>query len=126
MKARFIIHRHSAGRSHFDLRLLYGDRVRSWSLLRIPPVGAEQRLAIEREELNAEDLERETIHESAFGAGRAVRWDEGEAGLVLESEDVLVLQLNGRKLSGRYELKRMDWYPGNRWLLRRAGAGEDR
>ncbi len=121
MTLRFVLHRHATGRSHFDLRLIAGERIRSWSLLKAPPAaGNEQRLAIERENFPPEDLRRKHLYESAFGGGRVSIWDEGEAELILDNPRHLILQLSGRRLNGRYELRRMSWYPGNRWLLRKS------
>jgi len=122
MVTRFVIHRHKAGKPHFDLRLYCQDRVRSWSMLRIPPMRTgEQRLAIERESLSQDEVRQPVIDESAFGAGRVYAWDEGEAELELESPPRLILRLRGDKLSGKYELRHMSWYPGNRWLLKKTG-----
>ncbi len=121
----FVVHRHAAGRSHFDLRLIQDDRVRSWSLLKEPPcrVG-ETRLAIEREGLSPEDVSRPIIEEEAFGPGRARVWDKGEVVVRSVSPNRLLLVFTGDKMAGRYELRRMRWYPGNRWLLEKSGPAD--
>jgi bifunctional non-homologous end joining protein LigD len=120
--ARFLIHRHSAGRRHFDLRLVLDTHVRSWSLLKDPPTTpGEKRLAIERERMTAEDIDRQVIEEEAFGAGRVVVWDRGQAACMELAPGHLVLDLRGDLVRGRYELRRMSWYPGNRWLLEKSG-----
>ena len=120
MISRFIVHRHSAGRSHFDLRLIQEQVMRSWSLLREPACRAgEKRLAIERESFSAKEVDSKVFKEDAFGEGRVYTWDEGE----VEISNCTVRQLNlifkGARLTGRYELLRMRWYPGNRWLLKK-------
>jgi bifunctional non-homologous end joining protein LigD len=127
MARKFIIQQHKTGKPHFDLRLAGEDYVRSWSMLRRPPLLAgEQRLAIEREAMPLNAMDRRSIYEAAFGSGRVYLWDEGEADIVQETPQRLLLALRGRKLSGIYDLKRMDWYPGNRWLIRKSGvAGPD-
>jgi bifunctional non-homologous end joining protein LigD len=121
MISRFIVHRHSAGRPHFDLRLIQADVLRSWSLMREPPsrVG-EKRLAIERETFSAKDANAKVFREEAFGEGRVYTWDEGEVDIFNASARQLDLVFKGTKLAGRYELRRMRWYPGNRWLLKRS------
>jgi hypothetical protein len=120
--ARFLVHRHTAGRPHFDLRLIQGDLVRSFSMLKEPPARkGERRLAIEREALSVEEISRPRIGEEAFGSGKAQVWDGGEATITAASPAHLVLILEGAKLAGRYELRRMRWYPGNRWLLEKSG-----
>jgi len=121
----FVVHRHAAGRSHFDLRLIQDDRVRSWSLLKEPPCrGGETRLAIEREGLSPEEVSRPIIEEEAFGPGRARVWDKGEVVVRSVSPNRLLLIFTGDKMAGRYELRRMRWYPGNRWLLEKSGPAD--
>jgi hypothetical protein len=79
----------------------------------------EKRLAIERETFAAADVGARVYSEEAFGAGRVRTWDEGEVDISHISAKQLDLVFRGARLSGRYELRRMRWYPGNRWLLRR-------
>jgi DNA ligase D-like protein (predicted 3'-phosphoesterase) len=123
--ASFLVQRHAAGRRHYDLRLVQDDQIRSWSLLKEPPSRkGERRLAVERESLSAEQISRPFIEEDAFGTGRARVWDSGEAIINLESHGRLVLLLTGSKMRGRYELRRMRWYPGNRWLMEKSGSGD--
>ncbi len=118
MISRFVVHRHSAGRSHFDLRLVHEQVMRSWSLLREPSCRAgEKRLAIERESFPVEDMHAKVFKEDAFGEGRVFTWDEGEVEISGDSSRQLDLVFKGARLSGRYELQHMRWYPGNRWLL---------
>lgn len=119
---RFLIHTHTAGRRHFDLRLIQDDMVRSWSMMKEPPVRAgEKRLAIEREKLPVEKLHQTHIEEEAFGIGRVRIWDEGEVDISSVSPGRLTLVFAGGRMTGRYELRRMRWYPGNRWLFEKYG-----
>jgi bifunctional non-homologous end joining protein LigD len=123
--ARFLVHRHTAGRRHFDLRLVLDDLVRSWSLLKEPPLHkGEKRLAIEREPLAYAEISRPMIEEEAFGTGRVQVWDGGEVSIANLSPEHLVLILRGDKLKGRYELRRMRWYPGNRWMMEKSASGD--
>jgi bifunctional non-homologous end joining protein LigD len=117
---RFVVHHHRANRPHFDVRLIQKDNIRSWSLLKEPPcrIGV-HRLAIERESLLPQEIDQRIIVEEAFGPGRADIWDEGEVEVVSASSKHLSLRFEGTKLRGRYELSRMRWYPGNRWLFRK-------
>ncbi len=96
-----------------------GNQVRSWSILREPLFRpGEQRLAIEREGLPVGEISRASITEQAFGEGRATLWDSGEFTIRAQGSEHLVLEFHGTRLSGQYELRRMRWYPGNRWLLK--------
>jgi bifunctional non-homologous end joining protein LigD len=123
MARKFVIQQHKTGKPHFDLRVIGEDYVRSWSMLRQPPLRpGEQRLAIEREAMPLDAIERRSIYEASFGDGKVYPWDEGEAEVVHDSPQHLLLELRGKKLSGLYDLKRMDWYPGNRWLIRKTGV----
>ncbi len=118
MISRFKVHRHKTGRSHFDLRVVDSDLLRSWSLLKQPPLKrGERRLAIERETRAAADIDRSRFSEEAFGEGGVYTWDEGEVHVSGLAEEKLILDFHGSKLNGRYEIRRTRWYPGNRWIL---------
>jgi len=123
MASKFVIQKHKTGKSHFDLRIIHESQVRSWSMLRMPPLReGEQRLAIERESLSPQDMNQRVIYEQAFGTGKAYVWDEGALAITLALPLRLILQFDGEKMSGRYELRKMNWYPGNRWLIRKSTA----
>jgi len=118
MFSEFVIHHHKTGRSHFDLRVVQNGVLRSWSLLKEPPSGnGERRLAIERENFPVEAINRNHIEEEAFGFGRVTVWDRGKAEITAASPKLLIMSLMGSKISGKYEFRRMFWYPGNRWLM---------
>jgi DNA ligase D-like protein (predicted 3'-phosphoesterase) len=114
----FIIHQHKTGRTHFDIRIVQNGVLRSWSLLKEPPRRqGERRLAIERESFTLDSINSKSFEEEAFGLGNVTPWDQGDAAFEFVSARRLVLDLNGIKVSGKYEFRRMRWYPGNRWLL---------
>ena len=118
MFSEFVIHYHKTGRSHFDLRVVQDGVLRSWSLLKEPPSrNGERRLAIERENFPVEAINRNNIEEEAFGFGQVTVWDRGKAEITAASPKLLVMSLTGGKISGKYEFRRMFWYPGNRWLM---------
>ncbi len=120
MRTRFKVHRHKTNKPHFDLRIIQEEALRSWSLLKPPPAKkGERRLAIERERRPPAEIDSRRFYEQAFGEGGTYTWDEGEVDLSIPESNLLVLEFRGRKLNGRYELKRTAWYPGNRWLLLR-------
>jgi hypothetical protein len=92
--------------------------LRSWSLLKEPPRWkGEKRLAVERESYTAESIDSSLFEEEAFGRGAVVKWDTGEVEIKVISPRRFSLVFAGSKIEGRYELRRMLWYPGNRWLL---------
>jgi hypothetical protein len=77
----------------------------------------EKRLAVERESYTAESIDSSLFEEEAFGRGPVVRWDEGEVEIKLVSPRHVSLVFSGGRITGKYEFRRMLWYPGNRWLL---------
>lgn len=92
--------------------------MRSWSLLHEPPLRVgESRLAIERESFTAESINCKNFEEEAFGSGGVKAWDKGEIDIEILSAKQLVASFDGSKLTGKYEFRRMRWYPGNRWIL---------
>jgi DNA ligase D-like protein (predicted 3'-phosphoesterase) len=116
--SRFVIHQHKTGRTHYDLRIVQKGILRSWSLLREPPLRPrERRLAIERENFPVESINDKNFEEEAFGQGRVIVWDEGGVEVKAMSASRLVVALMGSKIAGTYEFRKMIWYPGNRWLL---------
>ncbi len=118
MLSRFVVHQHRAGRLHFDLRIIVGDILRSWSMLKQPSLrSGEKRLAIERESYPADLITGSVFEEEAFGRGQVLVWDRGEVEVCILSARCLALTFKGSKISGYYELRQMLWYPGNRWLL---------
>jgi hypothetical protein len=120
MLSRYVIHQHKTGRTHFDLRIIQDDLLRSWSLLReIPCRQGQKRLAIERESFTVASIKSRDFEEEAFGRGRVDTWDEGEVEIKIPSPKRLILLFKGNKITGTYELHRMLWYPGNRWLLKK-------
>ena len=124
LSSRFVVHQHKTGRSHFDLRIVQNGVLRSWSLLKEPPSReGERRLAIERESFTVDSIDSRNFEEEAFGLGRVSAWDEGGVEIEALSPRLLVLVFTGMKVSGRYEFRRMRWYPGNRWLLTKLRTG---
>jgi bifunctional non-homologous end joining protein LigD len=118
MLSEFIVHQHKAGRRHFDLRIVQNGILRSWSLLKEPPYrNGERRLAIERESFTAESIRSGYFEEEAFGRGSVSAWDGGKVEIKAVSPKLLLLVFAGGRIFGKYELRRMFWYPGNRWLL---------
>jgi hypothetical protein len=88
--------------------------------LREPPRRpGDRKLAIEREKFTVESMNSKRFEEEAFGLGRVDIWDEGEVEVRFASLRFMTLIFSGSKISGEYQLRRMRWYPGNRWLLKK-------
>jgi bifunctional non-homologous end joining protein LigD len=122
MHSRFIVHQHRTGRTHYDLRIIQNGVLRSWSLLREPPLGrGEKRLAIERESFTADSIECRAFEEEAFGLGKVKAWDRGDVEVTVMAPGRMGFLFHGDRLRGGYEIQRMRWYPGNRWILKKVG-----
>jgi bifunctional non-homologous end joining protein LigD len=116
--SRFVIQLHDATTLHFDLRLQFGDVLRSWAVPKGPSLDpGVRRLAVPVEDhaLSAGDFEG--VHAGSRGSGAVIIWDEGAADIVRDEPDHLSFVLHGHKLAGRFSLIRT----GERgWILIKA------
>jgi bifunctional non-homologous end joining protein LigD len=122
---RFVVHKHSARRLHYDLRLEMAGVLASWAVPKGPSIRpGDKRLAVHVEDhpLEYGDFEG-VIPEGSYGAGPSIVWDSGMYRLVDGADPVeavrqgkLDLELTGYKLRGRWALVRTS--RGERdWLL---------
>ena len=123
--SRFVVHKHSARRLHYDLRLQIDGVLKSWAVPKGPSVRAhEKRLAVHVEDHPLEYGSFEgVIPEGNYGAGPSIVWDAGRFALVKPEparEQIergkLEFELFGFKLRGRWTLARMSG-KGKDWLL---------
>jgi bifunctional non-homologous end joining protein LigD len=133
--SRFVVHKHSARRLHYDLRLQIDGVLKSWAVPKGPSVRAhEKRLAVHVEDHPLEYGSFEgIIPEGNYGAGPSIVWDAGRFELVKPEparqqieRGKLEFELFGFKLRGRWTLARMSG-KGKEWLLLKkadAYAGE--
>ena len=112
---RFVVHRHRAGRLHFDLRLEIDGALASWALPKGPTRDPdERRFAARTEDHPIEYLDFEgVIPKGEYGAGDSICWDWGtfEPELTWEPGEAvrageLKFRLFGQKLAGRFTLVR--------------------
>ncbi|HEV2371467.1 MAG TPA: DNA polymerase ligase N-terminal domain-containing protein [Streptosporangiaceae bacterium] len=127
---RFVVQRHRARRTHYDLRFEIGGVLASWAVPRGPTLDpAVKRTAIHVEDHPIEYLEFEgVIPAGEYGGGDVIVWDLGTwephatddpASAVAAGE--LHADVNGHKLKGRLVLVRRDRDGDSRgqeqWLL---------
>lgn len=118
----YVIQKHNASRLHYDLRLEENGVLMSWAVPKEPPLEpGVRRLAVRVEDhpLGYERFEGE-IPEGQYGAGTVEIWDSGTYRPVETSEEARVLEIDGRKLRGRYALVRLKPRPGEKdknWLF---------
>ena len=128
---RFVVHKHSARRLHYDLRLQIDGVLKSWAVPKGPSVRAhEKRLAVHVEDHPLEYGSFEgVIPEGNYGAGPSIVWDAGRFELVKPEparEQIergkLEFELFGFKLRGRWTLARMSGKAKDWLLLKKADA----
>jgi len=115
-KSRFVVQLHDATTLHFDLRLQFGDRLRSWAVPKGPSLDpALRRLAIPVEDHDLSAGEFEGVHNgSTRGSGAVIIWDEGTVTVHRSSTDHLSFELFGSKLQGGFALTKTG---ARRWVL---------
>jgi len=131
----FVVQKHDATRLHYDFRLELDGVLLSWAVPKGPSLDPrDKRMAVRTEDhpLSYGSFEG-TIPEGQYGAGRVIVWDNGawepigdpRKGLAAGK---LAFTLEGRKLSGQWELIRLR-KPAERretWLLFKKGDAQAR
>jgi bifunctional non-homologous end joining protein LigD len=138
----FVVQKHAARRLHYDLRLQFGDTLRSWAVPQGPSLDPKvRRLAVHVEDhpLEYADFEK-PIPKGQYGAGAMIVWDRGSWVPMGDPETdyqkgTLKFRLSGEKLGGGWTLVRLKPKEGERgdnWLLikerdphARPGHGDD-
>ena len=123
--SRFVVQLHDATTLHFDLRLRFGDVLRSSAVPRGPSFDpAARRLAAPVEDHSLDAGELEGVHQGqALGSGAVIIWDQGPAYIRREEPGHLSFVLHGRKLTGGFALTRTG---PRRWILVKARDDEAR
>lgn len=116
---RFAVQLHDATTLHFDLRLQFGDVLRSWAVPKGPSLDPlVRRLAVPVDDHSLQAGEFEGVHEGASrGTGAVIIWDEGTVDIVRDEPAQLSFILRGRKLQGRFALIRTGQ---DSWILVKA------
>ena len=121
----FVVHKHSARKLHWDLRIEMGGVLKSWAVPKEPSMEkGVKRLAIRVEDrpLPYADFEG-IIPEGFYGAGTVEIWDRGECELTEVGEGKLVFVLRGGKLKGKYCLIKFRTREGKEnWLFFKVSA----
>lgn len=107
---------HDATTLHFDLRIQFGEVLRSWAVPRGPSLDpAVRRLAVPVEDHTLDAGNFEGVHEGqARGSGSVIIWDEGAADILRDEPGHLSFVLHGGKLTGGFALTQTG---PRRWIL---------
>jgi len=135
---RFVIQKHDATRLHYDVRLEFGDAMKSWAVPKGPSTNPKDKhLAVHVEDhpISYNTFEGE-IPKGEYGAGTVIIWDHGTYdcdhayGESREKQDAQMLEdlakgklsvtFHGQKLQGSWTFVKTGRRPGskgNEWLL---------
>lgn len=118
---RFVILEHAPGAAsraglHWDLMLEQGAILRTWSLASPPAVGLQQ-FAAQLPDHRPAYLDHEGP--IAGDRGSVARWDQGDYQMIETTDDRLIVELRGARISGLLRLSRTasDQDSPQRWLL---------
>src|ERR1700736_2937948 len=127
---QFVVQKHAARRTHYDLRLELDGVLKSWAVTRGPSLAVgDKRLAVRTEDHPMQYLDFEgNIPRGEYGGGAMIVWDRGRWEPAFDADKGLQkghleIVLHGTRLKGRWHLVRMRPRPGEKkeqWLLIKA------
>src|SRR5919197_2310956 len=130
-KPIFVIQKHAARQLHYDFRLQVGRALKSWAVPKGPSLNpSDKRMAVEVEDHPLDYAKFEgVIPKGEYGAGTVMIWDKGTYRNVTKKNDKevpitkalknghIAVDLDGKKIEGRYALSRIVKGKKPRWLL---------
>jgi bifunctional non-homologous end joining protein LigD len=104
----FVVQEHHASHLHWDFRFELEGVLKSWAVPKgVPEERNVKRLAVEVEDHPLDYASFQgTIPEGEYGAGQVKIWDSGRRKILERDDDRYVLELDGKRLKGRYALVR--------------------
>jgi bifunctional non-homologous end joining protein LigD len=114
----FVIQEHHARRLHYDFRLERDGVLVSWAVPKnLPETTSVNHLAVHTEDHPLEYGAFEgNIPKGEYGAGKVIIWDCGTYEAEKFRDDEVIVNLHGRRISGRYALIQTN---GDQWLAHR-------
>ncbi len=121
---RFVVQEHHARRLHWDFRLERDGVGVSWAVPKgIPPDPKVNHLAVHVEDHPLEYFKfAGEIPKGEYGGGKVMIWDEGTYEPVKWTDREVMIELNGKRLHGRYVLFQTR---GNDWMIHRMDPPQD-
>jgi DNA ligase D-like protein (predicted 3'-phosphoesterase) len=100
---RFLIQKHHTEHPHFDLKLEFGESMKSWILPnRIPGAGSVKTIAIEMEDHAFNSDVFMSAIDDQYGNGKAEIWDRGYYDVISISNDKIRIDARGERFNGRF------------------------
>ena len=114
----FVVHRHSASRLHYDLRLSENGILKSWAVPKgLPGAPGTKHLAIQTEDHPMEYLDFEgTIPKGEYGAGQIWVFARGNYRITKTKREGFYFKLQSPTIDQEFRIHRMK---DNEWLLER-------
>ena len=119
-KLIYLIHEHHATHLHWDLRLEMEGVLKSWAVPKTPSANTKiKRLAIQVEDHPISYATfKGIIPEGNYGAGEVKIWDTGKYELIEKTSSKIIIDINGKKLKGKYALIKTNFAGRkNNWLF---------
>jgi bifunctional non-homologous end joining protein LigD len=114
---RFLIQKHHTDRPHFDLKMEFGDSMKSWMLPnRIPSEGSVKALAIELMDCAFNSDVFIAAIDDQYGMGEAELWDTGHYDIITIRNEKIELDAMGERFRGRFVFIVPSW---GRWTAKR-------
>jgi DNA ligase D-like protein (predicted 3'-phosphoesterase) len=115
---RFVVQEHNASHLHWDFRLEMDGVLKSWAVPKGPPEeGGVKRLAVEVADHPLDYIDFHGVIAEGYGAGTVEIWDSGTYEFLKQEEKVLVIDMHGTRMRGRYKLIFTGYGGGKGWLL---------
>jgi len=121
---RFVVQEHHARRLHWDFRLEHDGVGVSWAVPKgVPPDPKQNHLAVHVEDHPLEYFKfAGEIPKGEYGGGQVLIWDEGTYQPIKWTDREVMVELNGKRLQGRYVLFQTR---GNDWMIHRMDPPQD-
>jgi DNA ligase D-like protein (predicted 3'-phosphoesterase) len=114
---RFLIQKHHTDHPHFDLKMEFGDSMKSWMLPnRIPSEGSVKALAIELMDCAFNSDVFIAAIDDQYGMGEAELWDTGHYDIITIRNEKIELDAMGERFRGRFVFIVPSW---GRWTAKR-------
>ena len=114
----FVIQEHHASHLHWDFRLEIDGVLKSWAIPKEPPTKKGiKRLAIQVEDHALSYANFQGEIKEGYGKGKVFIWDNGTYELISKTKDKIEIEINGKKLKGKYVLVKTKFRDdGKSWL----------